>query len=249
MYVHQLNPVLLTLGFLEIRYYGLVYLFGFVLCYLYIFKDRKNLKLSLKQVDDLTFWMVIGLFIGARLFHFIFNEPLTLIREPWQLVMAWLGGMSFFGGLIGVFAGAALYIRLTKIQLDIIQIADLLVIPVTFALMLGRLANFLNSELLGLPSASPWCVIFPLMDLICRHPYQLYAAFSHLILLCVLIAVGKHPKKGRMLATFLIMYGFLRVITDFFRDDWRIGSLTIWQYASIGIIFVGVWVWKQHGKS
>jgi len=241
MYIHNINPTLFQLGPLEIRFYGIVYALGFLIVYYMLYKKRKDLGIKKQQIDNLILALLIGLLVGARLFHFIFAEPLTLLKNPLELFMLWHGGMSFFGALLGCFISVIYYSR--KIKLDWKKFADIIVIGATIALILGRIANFINGELVGIPSNLPWCVIFPMYDYVCRHPYQIYASLSHILLLGILLFCYKLKKKqGFIFSIFLIGYSLLRFITDFFREDLRFLGLTSWQYISIIVLAIGLYM-------
>ncbi len=243
MFIHNIDPTLFKISFLEIRFYGIVYALGFLLVYWLIYKKRKELKITRDQVDNLILFLFIGLILGGRIFHFLFSEPSLLIKNPLEIFMVWHGGMSFFGSLIGCFIGAFYYLK--KIKLDWRKFADVIVIAATITLIFGRIANFINGELVGIPSNVPWCVIFPKIDYVCRHPYQIYASFSHVVLLGVLLFVNKLKnvkklKDSLVFITFLIGYSVLRFITDFVREDPRFIGLTVWQYISLIVIGVGL---------
>lgn len=242
MFVNTLNPTLLKIGFLQIRYYGLVYALGFLLVYYFLRKKREELKASEDQIANLVIVLAIGLLAGARIFHFLFSEPTIFIRDPIELFRIWHGGMSFFGALLGCFLANFLYLR--KQGLSVMQFADIIVIPATIALVLGRIANFINGEIVGTATNLPWCVVFPNIDNICRHPYQLYAAISHLVLLGILLWVAKVKlqkklKQGIVFYSFLVGYSLLRIITDFVRADTGFLGLTVWQYVSIVVLVIG----------
>lgn len=240
MFVHNINPVILRIGFLEIRYYGLVYVFGFALTYYLLRKNKERFGLSEKSLDDFFMYIFLGAIVGSRLFHFLFSEPLTLIRNPLEFFMIWHGGMSFFGGLI--FTSLAAYIFTRKHRLDFYKLADFIVFPFTIALILGRIANFINAEIVGTITNVPWCFNFP-GYMGCRHPYQLYASFSHLVLLGILLIARKIKQKGFLFWLFVTAYSGIRFITDFFRADPRFLALTVWQYFCIigfiiGLLFI-----------
>ncbi|RME77477.1 prolipoprotein diacylglyceryl transferase [Candidatus Woesearchaeota archaeon] len=248
MYIHNLNPVALDLGFAQIYWYGIVYVVGYLLTYWVLFKRRAELGLSRKQVDDLVFSFLVGMLIGARIFHFLFNNPAVFIKDPLELLRIWHGGMSFFGALTGISIAAA--IMLKRWKLSFYKIADIVVLPVTATLVLGRLANFVNGELWGRVTDVSWCVVFPSVSG-CRHPYQLYAAGSHLLLLGILWYGHKHQKnlrEGTLWFTFLIGYASLRFITDFFREDPMFLFLTNWQWLSLVAVVVAL-LWKSHHDS
>ena len=246
MYINNLNPTLLELGPLEIRYYGIVYALGFLIVYYILYKKRDFLKIKKEQIDNLMLSLLIGLLVGARIFHFLFSEPLIFFKNPLELFMIWHGGMSFFGAFFGCFIAAFWY--LNRIKLDWKKFGDIIVIGVTIALILGRIANFINGELVGIPSNVPWCVVFPMYDYVCRHPYQIYASLSHVLLLGVLLFVNrlKQKKDGLIFGVFIIGYSVLRFLTDFFREDLRFLGLTVWQYLSLVVVLIGiVWLIKE----
>jgi phosphatidylglycerol:prolipoprotein diacylglycerol transferase len=243
MFVNNIDPTILKLGIFEIRFYGIVYVIGFLLVYWLIYRKRKELGIKREQVDNLIIILFLGLLIGARLFHFLFDEPSVFLSNPFEIFMVWHGGMSFFGAFLGCLVAAIWYLK--KINLDWKKFADIIVIAATIALILGRIANFINGELVGTPSTLPWCVIFPMTDSVCRHPYQIYASISHALLFIVLLFVNKIKnvkmlRGGVVFVSFVIGYSFLRFLTDFFRADLRYFGLTIWQYISIIVFLIGI---------
>jgi len=246
MFINTLDPTLLKIGIFEIRWYGLVYIFGFLLVYWMLCRKRNELKINSQQIDNMILAIFIGLLVGARIFHFLFSEPSIFLKDPLEILKIWHGGMSFFGALIGIFVASYYYLK--KLNLDWKKFADVIVIAGTIALILGRIANFINGELIGTASNLPWCVIFPNIDDICRHPYQIYASLSHLLLLGCLLLVNriKNRKDGAIFFTFVIGYSILRFLTDFFRDDPRFFGLTVWQYLSIITAFFGYWFASKH---
>lgn len=243
MFTHNLNPVALDLGFAQIYWYGVVYVLGYLLAYWAVLKNKDSIGLNRKQVDDLVFGFLIGMLIGARLFHFLFNEPSIFLTNPLELLKIWTGGMSFFGALVGI--SSAAYIMLKRWGLSFFKLADLVVMPVTATLVLGRLANFVNAELWGKVTDVSWCVVFSNVSG-CRHPYQIYASISHLVLFGLLYYVytRKHRKEGDVWFMFLIGYSILRFFTDFFREDPMIGAFTNWQWLSLIVIIIAV-SWKR----
>ncbi|MBN1156890.1 prolipoprotein diacylglyceryl transferase [Candidatus Woesearchaeota archaeon] len=239
MFVHNINPVILEIGKLQIRYYGLAYAIGLLLIYYSMRRNKEKLKITFEQIDNILLWLAAGMFVGARLFSFLFSEPEVLLNNPLEFFAVWHGGMSFFGGFVGAFIAAFIYVKKNKINWKIL--ADTIMIPLVFSLFLGRIANFINGELVGTPSTLPWCVVFPEYSSLCRHPYQLYAALSHLLLFFGLLYLSKKIKKeGIIFYSFLIGYGFLRLISDFFRDDARFLGLTVWQYMCVVCLGAGI---------
>ncbi len=237
MITHSPVPALLEIGPFEIRFYGIVYVLGFVLSYYFV---KKKMNFSEKELDSLMTWSIAGLLAGSRLFHFVFNYPSVLLHRPWEFFMIWKGGMSFFGGFVGLLVSG--YFFLKDKRPSLVDVADVVVVPASLTLVLGRIANFLNAELVGVPTDVPWCVQFTNVDNLCRHPYPLYASFSHLVLFVVLYWLSrKNPKRGVVFYTFMAVYGILRFITDFFIDLPRFLGLTIWQYMAFGLSIAGIY--------
>lgn len=240
MFVHAIDPVLFNIGSFEVRFYGLVYVLGFILCYYILYKKRYDLKLTKKQVDNLGFYFLIGMLIGARVFYFIFSN-IGLLKNPLEFFMIWHGGMSFYGGFLGSLLASYLYLKD-----KFIDFADLMVIPISLILIFGRIANFINGEIVGLVSDVPWCVIFSGIDGVCRHPYQIYGAISHTLLFSGLLVVKKFSvRKGKVFFGFVFGYTILRIITDFLRDEARFLGLTAWQYVSILILITALIYYRK----
>lgn len=249
----MIDPVIANIGPLQIRYYGLVYAFGFLAVYLFLRYKKEDIKLKPEEIDSLMIYMVAGMMIGARTLHFIVNDPAIFFKDPLEFFRIWHGGMAFFGALLGAVGGSWLFLKNKKT--DILIIFDMVVIPVSFALTLGRIANFLNGELVGTVTSVPWCVNFA-GHLGCRHPYQLYAAFSHLLLFGITYTVLKWQYReklgnGIVFASFLIGYGYLRFLTDFWRENPRFLDLTGWQYLSLITAISGAYMFyiiKKKGR-
>ena len=235
MLVNNINPILLKAGFLEIRYYGIIYALGFVLIYLFLrhYSREKRLKIKGMDVEDLLLYLILGIVVGARLFNFIFYEPYVIFHDPLEILKIWHGGMSFHGGLIGAILSLTIFAKKHKVRF--MNLADAIVIPTALALALGRIANFTNQELYGFPSNLPWCVIFSTIDSICRHPYQLYASLSHLIMFIILIRIYKKQKKeSSSFWSFILIYGSFRVFTDIFRYETKLlGIISTGQILSL----------------
>src|SRR3989344_5052686 len=173
MFYHNINPVLFSIGSLEIRWYGIIFVIGFLIAYFMIgyLAKRKALNLTKDDTADLLFYLVIGILIGARAFYvFIYNAG-YYISNPLESLMFWHGGLSFHGGLVGAVIAAWIFCR--KKKLSMLELGDIIVIPLAIGLCLGRIANFINGELVGMVTNLPWCVNFKGYEG-CRHPSQLY---------------------------------------------------------------------------
>ncbi|MEW5896398.1 MAG: prolipoprotein diacylglyceryl transferase [Nanoarchaeota archaeon] len=247
MWTHNLNPTLLHLGPLEIRWYGLVYVLGFFLSVGWMFYLKKQGKLGLNKEDvwDLAFYLILGVLIGSRLFE-IFWEPQYYLSNPLNLFKIWEGGMSFHGGLAGIVLACWLYCR--KKKLNFWKIADYLSLPAIFALALGRLANFINGELVGRAWNGKWCVVFPEYDNLCRHPSMIYAAGQRFIVFIWLLFLTFKDrfKEGFIFWNFVFFEGIGRIIVDFFREDTLYYGFSLGQWFSLVMVIVSLWTFVKY---
>ncbi|MBI4739031.1 prolipoprotein diacylglyceryl transferase [Candidatus Woesearchaeota archaeon] len=245
MFIHNIDPVAFRLGPLEVRYYGIIFAFGFILTLLYLEHLRKKGKLNLSKDDvyDLLLYVIVSVVAGSRLGEVIFWEPSYYLSNPFKIFAVWEGGMSFHGGLIGVIIGAWLFSRKSAItkKISFLGLADAIAVPAAFALALGRLANFINGELVGTKTGLPWCVKFSGYDG-CRHPVQLYAFAGRFITgLFVWYASIKKHAEGFLFVSVVFFFGFGRFVTDFLRDDPRLFGLSTGQYLSAVMMLVAAY--------
>lgn len=245
MLIHNINPVLLSIGPFEIRYYGLFFVLGFVLAYFILnnLAKRKELPLDKDDIADFILYIIVGTVLGARIFYvFVYNLPFYL-NNPFQIIAVWNGGLSFHGGLIGAVIAALLFCKKKKIHFY--DIADIAVVPLALGLALGRLGNFTNGELYGRITNVPWAMKFQDADGF-RHPSQLYASFKDLLIFFTLwIIKDKKMPKGFMFWLFVIMYSAFRFTVEFFRQPdeqlgFIIGMMSMGQILSIIMFLVGV---------
>lgn len=242
MFFHNINPILVSIGPFDIRYYGLVYAIGFIITYFLLrWVGRKGWIKNFTQdkSDILTIYIVLGAVIGARLLLFVFYHPATFITDPLEVLKIWHGGMSFHGGMIGSVVAGILFCR--KYKIKFYQLGDFLVLPLAFFLFIGRIANFVNGELVGTKSSVPWCVVFDGHEG-CRHPSQVYEALKNLAIFFVLtfIYFKKKLKDGIIFWSFVLMYGVLRFIITFWRDDPRFLGLSGGQYLSLAMAIIAI---------
>jgi phosphatidylglycerol---prolipoprotein diacylglyceryl transferase len=223
----NIDPVLISFGPLQVRWYGLMYLFGFLFSYLLVKVQLARQKiplLSSEQLLDLYFYLILGLILGARLGYVLFYNFKEYLQHPQEILAVWHGGMSFHGGLLGVMAGSWYFCKKNKIPL--LRLGDLIVVAAPIGLGLGRLANFINGELYGRITTVPWGMVFPQGGPWPRHPSQLYEAFLEGGILFVLLWFKKDSKAktGSLVARFLIFYGVFRIFIEFFREpDIQVG--------------------------
>lgn len=251
----QIDPVVFHLGPLAVRWYGLAYLLGFLLAYRGLRRliRRRELRLTYEGLADLVGWLIAGVVIGGRAGWWIFYHRGGAV-EPWYEPFAiWHGGMSFYGGLAGVAVVLLVWARVKRAAFWNLADAAALVAPL--GLFFGRIANFVNAELVGRPSDLPWAVVFP-GDNVARHPSQLYeAVLEGMLLLSILWAVRawRRPSEGRLAALFLIGYGAIRFAVEFTRQpDEQVGFvafawLTMGQLLSLILLLAGVTVWWARG--
>ena len=252
----QIDPVIVRVGPLAVRWYGMAYCLGFILAYLWLSRLIKLtiLRITQEQLNDLLGWLVLGVVVGGRGGWWIFYHHNIHEVEPWwEPIAIWHGGMSFHGGLIGVLAVVFIWCRSLKAPLW--NVMDCLALVTPVGLFFGRLANFINAELVGRPSDVPWAMVFP-HDVVARHPSQLYeAALEGPVLLGALWLCRRilKPGDGRMAALFLLFYGLFRFAVEFTREpDAQLGYiafgwLTMGQLLSIVIAVAGVVLWFALG--
>ena len=247
-FIHTINPVLLKIGFIEIRYYSLVYVVGFLAIYFLLryYSKKKILRLTLEEAESFAVYLMLGIIIGARLFEVLVWNPLYYLRNPFDIIAVWKGGMSLHGGLIGIIIAAYFYCKKKKISFA--KLADLMIIPAVFILALGRIGNFINGEIVGTITNIPWCFYFPYYEG-CRHPVQLYAAFGRAVLGFVLIGLSRLKKRqGFLFWCFISLMGIGRFFCDFLREDTRLLGLSIGQYLSLAMAVIGIYVLFRYYK-
>ena len=256
-----IDPIALNIGFINIHWYGLSYLSGIILGWLYLkskfvsscIGDSKSIILSL---SDLIPWIVFGILLGGRVGYVLIYNPIYFIENPIEIFKVWNGGMSFHGGLLGIII--AIYFFSKKNSKSFLSFMDLIAISAPIGIFFGRLSNFINTELIGTYSDLPWSVIYP-NDSVSRHPSQIYEALLEgLILFLILAYLSKRNKilhdKGMASAIFLIIYGTFRIFLELFRlPDQHIGyilanKLTMGMIVSIPMILVGLILYKNIKK-
>ncbi len=243
----NIDPVIFRIGPLSMRWYGLMYVFGFASSYLLVmYQIRKRAQeLNRAAMDDLFFYLILGLILGARLGYVLFYNLEFYLANPLEIFVVWRGGMSFHGGLIGTIIAGAIVMRMKK--LDFLQTADLIIPTCPVGIAFGRLGNFINGELFGKPATVPWAMIFPEGGPAPRHPSQLYEMFFEGILLFAILWIYKDHKKrdGDVLALFLILYGLFRSFCELFREPdmqlgYFFGFFSMGQILSFCMILIGV---------
>ena len=251
MYIHNLNAVLLDFGFITVRWYSLAYIFGIILGWWIGKKILKNLligvnfKFNLEEFDDLVTYLIISIIIGGRVGYIIFYNFGYYISNPLDIIKIWEGGMSFHGALLGVVLGT--YIFSLKKKVPLLFFLDIISCVSPLGIFLGRIANFINGELVGKITEVPWSVVFPTFDMMPRHPSQLYEALLEgLILFLILNAIilKRQYRIGFSSSIFLIFYGIFRIFSEQFREPdsqigYVLGNLSVGSMLSIVMVFTG----------
>ena len=233
MYTHNLDPVLIDFGLITIRWYSLAYIFGIILGWWlgkkiinHIIKNI-NLKFNIKEFDDLITYLIISIIIGGRLGYVIFYNLGYYLTYPFDIIKVWEGGMSFHGALLGIIIGTYLFSKKKKVPTFFLL--DIIACVSPIGIFLGRIANFINGELIGKVTEVSWSVIFPAIDSLPRHPSQLYEAVLEGIVLFLILnnlIFRQRYIMGTCSYLFLIYYGIFRIVSEFFRQpDPQIGYL------------------------
>jgi phosphatidylglycerol:prolipoprotein diacylglycerol transferase len=249
----QIDPVMVQIGRLKIRWYGMAYLTGFVLAYLVLGRLLKKsvLRISQEALSDLVGWLALGVVAGGRTGWWIFyHRPDPAVSESWWEPFAiWHGGMSFHGGLTGVLIVLMIWCRVQ--HAPALNIADCLALVAPIGLCLGRIANFINGELVGRPSNVPWAMIFPHYSEP-RHPSQIYEAILEGPILLAgvwMVKAWKNRRDGQIAAAFVILYALFRFLVEFTREPDKqlgyiaFGWLTMGQLLSVVIGLLGAIAW------
>ncbi|MBI5323194.1 prolipoprotein diacylglyceryl transferase [Bradyrhizobium sp.] len=263
------DPVAISLGPIAIRWYALAYIGGIVLGWIYARALIKNEKLwggpapiTLAQMDDFILWVTVGIIVGGRTGYVLFYNLPFFIQHPAAIFMLWEGGMSFHGGFLGCVVAVMWFARSNGIP--ILSLGDIVTAVGPIGLFLGRLANFINSELWGrlADPGLPWAMVFPNGGPLPRHPSQLYQAALEGILLftvlAIMIRMGALRRPGLILGSFIAIYALARITGELFREPdpqlgflW--GGLTMGMLLSLPMIVAGiiliVLAWRGKGTA
>lgn len=245
----DISPIIFSIGPLVIRWYSMAYLLGIISAWYLISKNIKkyNLPISKQNLEDLVFYVTLGIILGGRLGYVLFYGTDVFLKNPLEIFAIWHGGMSFHGGIIGVII--ATYLCSRKINYPFLGLTDLISLYVPIGIFFGRLANFANDELWGRASNVAWAIRFPSGGFIPRHPSQLYEACTEGVLIFIGLNIlwqlpSVRQNKGYVSGMFLSLYGMFRIIMEQFREpDAQLGfiyqEITMGQILSFPIILLG----------
>jgi phosphatidylglycerol:prolipoprotein diacylglycerol transferase len=254
----NIDPILIEVGPLAIRWYSLAYICGILIGFYYILSlikkttlwGNQSPPLSQENIDDFLLWATLGVVLGGRLGHVLFYDFNYYLHHPLEIFAVWQGGMAFHGGALGVLIAAILFTR--QKGLSFFSLMDLVSTASCIGLFFGRIANFINGELWGRPTNVDWAMVFPTADAQPRHPSQLYEAALEGLLLFIILNIlifgfKKLRQPGFIAGTWLIGYAIARIFSEFYRvpdyvlstflGDW----LSIGMALSIPMILIGLW--------
>ena len=256
MFINNFDPVAFNFFALEIRWYSLSYIFGIILtwvyCKIFLIKDERELKLF----DDLISFLIIGVIVGGRLGYVIFYNPIYYLKNPIEILMLWNGGMSFHGGTLGVIFATYLFSKKNKNNSFIFL--DLIAMSAPIGIFLGRIANFINSELYGRQTDFLLSVKFEKVDDLHRHPSQIYEAFFEGIVLFIFMNFFfrkyLYKSPGVISSLFLVFYSIFRFLIEYTREpDSHLGfvflNLTQGQIISILFFIIGLILFYKKNAS
>jgi len=253
----NIDPIIFSIGPMHVRWYGLMYVLGFLACYTLVRKQIREhgYQQLAEHFENLNLVLILGVVVGGRLGYVFFYNFSYYLSHPLEIPATWSGGMSFHGACLAILAGGWVFCK--KQKLDFWKVADIYVATIPIGIGLGRIGNFINGELFGRTTDLPWGMIFPGGGNNPRHPSQLYESFLEgLLLFVILWSVRNRPWQnqkgwphGSIVALFLICYGCLRIIVETFREpDQHIGYFmnvfTMGQFLSGAMVLGGLFIWK-----
>jgi len=256
MFINNFDPVAFHLFSLEIRWYSLSYIFGIIFGWLYCKKYLIKDQNILKHFDNLISYMIVGIILGGRLGYIFLYNPIYYSKNLSEIFMVWNGGMSFHGGVLGVII--AVYIFGQKNKINYFIYLDLIAMVAPIGIFLGRISNFINSELYGRETNLIWSVKFEKIDDLSRHPSQIYEAFFEGIILFLLLnLVFKkyfYKSVGVISSLFIIYYSLFRFFIEFFREpDSQLGIIftyfTMGQLISFVFFIIGLLIYYKKNES
>ena len=249
MFINNLNPVALEIFSLKIHWYSLAYIFGIMFGWIYCKKKLIEDKKILDLFDGLINYLIIGIIVGGRVGYILIYNLDYYLANISEILMIWKGGMSFHGGLVGIVVSTFIYSKKNNVNAFIFL--DLIAIVAPIGIFLGRISNFINSELYGKESDIFWSVKFLAVDEIYRHPSQIYEAIFEGIVLFLILNYLYRKKvlinPGVISSIFLILYSVFRIIIEYFREpDIQLGylifNLTMGQIVSIIFLIFGIYL-------
>lgn len=252
----EIDPIIFSLGPVHVRWYGLMYVIGFMASYTLVKKQINDFSFKRlgEQFENLNMVLILSVILGGRLGYVVFYNFSYYLKHPGEILATWNGGMSFHGACIALLLGGWIFCKAKNI--DFWKAADIYVATIPIGLGLGRIGNFINGELYGRATDSPLGMVFPAGGPLPRHPSQLYEALLEgLVLFLILWSLRRKPWQGHPMlphgsicALFFICYGLFRIVVENFREpDQHVGfifqTITMGQLLSFGMIVGGIAMW------
>ncbi|QFU21354.1 prolipoprotein diacylglyceryl transferase [Shewanella eurypsychrophilus] len=245
-FVWNIDPVLISFMGLKVHWYGALFATAIACGFQVMKRIYIKEKLPVESLDNLLMYCVIGIIVGARLAHCIFYDPAYYFSNPLKIFAIWEGGLASHGGGLG--AILALYYYRRKMDMPFLFLLDRLAIATAIFGFFVRMANFMNSEILGLPSSVPWAIVFERIDMLPRHPAQLYEAIAYLLIFIGLWAIYKYTemkqKEGAIFGLFLVLVFSSRFAIEFVKVKQAAYAegmtLSAGQWLSVPFLIVGV---------
>ena len=246
--IWNVDRVIVQLGPLALRWYGLLFALGFVVGFYITRRMFEREGRDPNVVDTLMLYLVIATLVGARLGQVLFYEPRYYFAHPGEIVQIWKGGLASHGGFAAVLLAVAIFCRRHRVRF--LWLMDRLTVPVMCAAGCIRIGNFFNSEIIGRPTRLPWAVVFARVDAIPRHPAQLYEAAGYFATSAILYvsyrAANRHPREGRLLGGAMVLGFGWRFLMEFLKENQEpfesALTLNMGQLLSIPFIIVGLWL-------
>jgi phosphatidylglycerol:prolipoprotein diacylglycerol transferase len=247
MVMPHIDPVFFHLGPLEFRWYGLMYIIGFIAAYFLILAGVKQKKIGWTRDDvaDFVFTVAMGIIIGGRLGYVLFYNLSLYLSHPLKIFAVWEGGMSFHGGLMAGILAGLYFVR--KKKTPFFKMADIVAPTIPIGLGLGRIGNFINGELYGRVTEMPWGMVFPGGGGLPRHPSQLYEAFLEgPVIFSIIWLLGRKERPAGVISwSFIALYGLFRFSVEFFREPdqqlgFIVGGFSMGQMLSFPMLLLGL---------
>ena len=248
MLIHwTFDPILFSGGPLTVRWYGLLFVGAFLVGQWMLGRIFAVEGVPRENAERLMMYLLLGAVIGARLVHCLFYEPEYYLSHPLAILRIWEGGLASHGGTLGMLLALWLAARTARPKLPFLWLVDRVSIPAALGAMFVRIANFLNSEIVGIPTSGEWGVVFESVDALPRHPAQLYEAFAYGLIFLVLRAVyrrtGKRTPEGLLFGLLMVLVFSARIVIEFFKTPqaaYEAGQMfSVGQYLSVPFVVLG----------
>ena len=243
-------PILLKIGHFELRSYGVIVLLSFLAALWVASREAERKRLDPALVQDFAFWALLGGVVGARLYYVVFSDPAHYLRNPWEILAVWRGGIGIIGALAGGLLVALWYCR--KKSIPLLRFADVLAPALPLGQTLGELACLANGDSYGKPTDLPWAITYtdpralaPLN--VPLHPIEIYEMAAYFLVFLIVWATRKRFKvEGYGFLTYLAAYGVARFAVEFFRGNpailaWGIPVAQVFGAGMVLVAFLGFW--------